>query len=45
MLFDWQIWTCIKAIFKTWLSYTQAQAFAKQQAEAIAFARAFFRQA
>jgi hypothetical protein len=45
MLFDWQARIRIKATFKNQLSHTQAQAFAKRKAEAMAFARASFRQA
>jgi hypothetical protein len=44
MLFDWQARTRTKAIFKNWLFYIQAQAFAKRKAKAVAFARAFLRQ-
>jgi alpha-D-ribose 1-methylphosphonate 5-triphosphate synthase subunit PhnG len=45
MLFDWQARIRIKATPRDRLSYTQIQAFAKRRAEAVAFARAFLRQA
>jgi hypothetical protein len=45
MLFDWQARTRTKAIFRDRLSHIQAQTFAKRRAKAVAFARAFLRQA
>jgi hypothetical protein len=45
MLFDWQARIRIKATSRNRLFHTQAQAFAKRRVEAVAFARAFLRQA
>jgi hypothetical protein len=45
MLFDWQARIRTKATPRNRLSHTQAQAFAKRRTEAVAFARAFLRQA
>jgi hypothetical protein len=44
MLFNWKARIQTNANPRNRLSYTQAQAFAKRRAKAIAFARAFLRQ-